>query len=214
MTSPKMVILYYSLYSEDCKRFIDTMKKFNIDYVTPVCIDNISVRQAVKPTIKFVPAIMFVYDDSTIENYQGDKAMMWLDSIIRPIQEQLEREERERIYQQQMMHQQMMQQPQEREQEVVEVRRPKKSSRVEPEESEEEEEEPRPKKKSGKLKTTPLDASGMGLSSKEKDKKRGDLLARAAELTKSRELEMEKEDKHRRAPEITEKKKKKKRDDD
>lgn len=200
MGEPKLIVLLYSQYSEECGRFIETAKNYNIDYITPVCIDNSKVRQVVRKSIKFVPTLLFIYDDGMVDTYQGEKAMLWLDSIIRPIKEKLEREERERIYQQEMMRRGEM------EREVERVPRKKKKIIVEEEEEpepEEEKPEEKPKRKLRKQSGITMiddDEENKPKKSKkkggeeveqkksEKDKKREELTQKAAEMAKSREI--------------------------
>lgn len=93
MGEPELIVLLYSQYSKDCGHFVDTANKYGINYITPVCIDNSKIREIVKSKIKFVPTLLFIFKDGIVDTYQGEKAMLWLDNAIRPIQERLEQEE-------------------------------------------------------------------------------------------------------------------------
>lgn len=185
MADPKLIVLFFSQYSEDCKRFLTTMQRFGLDYITPVCIDNINIRQKVRDTIKQVPTIMFIYDDSMIETYQGEKAMLWLDNNIQPIQEKLEREDRERMYQAQILAERMRteQQP-----EIPVVKKPRKKVIEVDENDDEDDEEEKDIRRSKK--TTSL--TEVGGKKTEKDRKREDLVSRANDMERKANATMSK----------------------
>jgi len=135
MGDPESVVLLYSQYSEDCGQFIETANKYGVNYITPICVDNVKIRETISKTIKYVPTLLFIFKDGMVDTYQGEKAMLWLSSTIRPIQEQLENKERRerelreeqkfQIQQELMKRQKSRREEEEEEEEEKPIRKPK-----------------------------------------------------------------------------------------
>lgn len=85
MDAPQNVLFLYSKYSPNCNYIYDTIKKMSIDFITPLCIDNKTIRERVKRSmynIKFVPCIMLIYQSGNIEKFEGEQALKWFNEVV------------------------------------------------------------------------------------------------------------------------------------
>ena len=85
---PKLFVLLYSKYSMNCQKFIETIQenKINIPGLHSVCIDNKKIRNRIKEektiNITVVPCILSVFDNGTIEKYEGDSLFQFIGQFI------------------------------------------------------------------------------------------------------------------------------------
>ena len=84
-------VLFYSKYSQFCKKIIKSIEDSNIDFnklkgLTLVCIDNDDIRAQILKSnsidIKSVPCLITIYNDGGIEKYEGEDSFKWVEDVI------------------------------------------------------------------------------------------------------------------------------------
>lgn len=116
--APHYCILIYSKYSKLCENAIPLAKR--APQVKLLCADNKAVRERLKASkiaIKFIPTILLIFTNGTVEKYEGSQVIKILEHVVntenppvqpikpkflqppkkQPIQEPEEEEEEEEI---------------------------------------------------------------------------------------------------------------------
>lgn len=82
MDIPQQLILLYSKYSPQCQQILQILNGSSIDYIKPVCIDNVAIREQIvrskRLNISTVPCILLVYTNNKIEKFEGKNVSSWL----------------------------------------------------------------------------------------------------------------------------------------
>ena len=80
-----------SRYSQPCQNFLNILFDSDIDYknllkFVKINIDNKEIRKQILSSnnidIKYVPCILIIYSDGSVEKYEGNDSFKWLDEII------------------------------------------------------------------------------------------------------------------------------------
>ena len=83
--------LLNSRYSKPCQNFLNILFESGIDYknllkFVQINIDNKEIRKQILNSnnidIKYVPCILIIYSDGSVEKYEGNDSFKWLDEII------------------------------------------------------------------------------------------------------------------------------------
>jgi hypothetical protein len=67
---------------------MDLVKTAELDFVTPLCIDNSVVREKVMKSsyrIESVPCLLVTYASGSIEKFEGSAAGLWIESLMEKI---------------------------------------------------------------------------------------------------------------------------------
>lgn len=87
---PQYMILIYSKYSPKCCQIMELLSKQSIDYIKPLCVDNVNVRNTIlkNSTYKIytVPTILLVYPNDTVEKFEGPNVASWVLDQLTPTQ--------------------------------------------------------------------------------------------------------------------------------
>jgi thioredoxin-like negative regulator of GroEL len=82
------MIVLYSKYSPKCKDILQLLSQHSVDYMHPLCVDNIDVRKRIlndkQYNISSVPSILLVYPNNTIEKFEGPNVSQWLQHQLAP----------------------------------------------------------------------------------------------------------------------------------
>jgi hypothetical protein len=81
MDNPASVLCVYSRHSEQCKKILEKIQNYGLDFIVPVSVDNAIARKFLASRIKYVPCLILQYSTHT-ETYEGDKAFAWINEII------------------------------------------------------------------------------------------------------------------------------------
>ena len=105
------VVLLYSKFSEACNTILEDAG--DLDFIHKISIDNKKIRRQIlneeKLNINYVPCILVLYDNGTVEKYECEKAIEW----VREVSENYDEDEsEEELYQQPVQRQQPVQQQQ------------------------------------------------------------------------------------------------------
>jgi hypothetical protein len=77
--------ILYSKYSINSVNLVNTIKNSNID-ISMICIDNEKIRKRIMNskniTVTEVPCILNIYQDGSIEKYEGETCFEYVDSMI------------------------------------------------------------------------------------------------------------------------------------
>ncbi len=90
-SNPQSIIYLYSKFSNNCKYFSQLLSQHKLDFIFPVCIDNKLIRnKLLKHTnsIKEVPVIFIIYENGSIEKFEGHLSLEWINQIIQNINHQ------------------------------------------------------------------------------------------------------------------------------
>ena len=83
--NPKYSILLHSEYSSRCQDFLNIVSQLNLQ-LQYLCVDNTKVRQRILEDrtldIRTVPCLLIIYDNGTVEKYEGEQAFMWLSVLV------------------------------------------------------------------------------------------------------------------------------------
>ena len=80
-----------SRYSQPCQNFLNILFDSDIDYknllkFVKINIDNKEIRKQILSSnnidIKYVPCILIIYTNGSVEKYEGNDSFKWLDEII------------------------------------------------------------------------------------------------------------------------------------
>lgn len=85
METPNNIILLYSKFSPNCKRFMDMIRDNNLSFIFPLCIDNQKVREMVLKSvykIQNVPCLLVTYASGGVEKYEGQSAFSWTEDLV------------------------------------------------------------------------------------------------------------------------------------
>ena len=72
----------YSSFSQKSKALLESIKSNNLDFITLIKIDSSSHRNLLKNKIQEVPSVIVESSDGNIEVFEGNKAFMWLSDVI------------------------------------------------------------------------------------------------------------------------------------
>lgn len=93
---PKLFVLLYSKYSPNCQKLIGTIQenKIVIPGMHSVCIDNKKIRKRIMDektlNVTVVPCILSVFDNGTVEKYEGDSLYQFVGQFVPPKPERFE----------------------------------------------------------------------------------------------------------------------------
>lgn len=76
------ILCLYSSFSTSCSDFIKQLRENNLDFVNLLQIDTNSARRIASSNIKKVPALLLEYSDGRVDLFEGDRAFSWLYEII------------------------------------------------------------------------------------------------------------------------------------
>lgn len=84
METPHTIVYLFSKYSNACNSFTDLVNSANIDYLSPVCVDNKLVRNRIlssKFNIQALPCLLFIYTAGNIEKFEGEACFRWAEEL-------------------------------------------------------------------------------------------------------------------------------------
>lgn len=83
-----MIVLLYSKYSTNCQRLIERIQsnRVQIPNLQTLCIDNKNIRKRIQAEkvigISVVPCILSVFENGTVEKYEGDHSFQFVEQFI------------------------------------------------------------------------------------------------------------------------------------
>lgn len=84
-----VVLLLYSKYSLESKKFLNNLEITPISFIQKICIDNERIRALVsngnKIKIHFVPCILIILENGIVEKYEGGDAFLWFEEIKKKV---------------------------------------------------------------------------------------------------------------------------------
>jgi hypothetical protein len=186
METPHTIVYLFSKYSKACNSFTDLINSANIDYLSPVCVDNKEVRNRIlnsKFNIQSLPCLLFIYSVGNIEKFEGDSCFRWAEELRAKMQP---------VFQPQPILPQSVTQPSLTQ--IIEpeekLKKSKKKKKIEPESSDESSDEEIVVKKNKKDKVTKnkIDVSKISLPNLTDI---NDLLGDVEELTDKKDIEFQ-----------------------
>lgn len=80
------IILFYSGFSENCKKTLHLINEYHVP-IEQICVDSKYVRDKLNSTKKFykikgVPSLVVSYEDGNSELYEGEKVNIWIANYI------------------------------------------------------------------------------------------------------------------------------------
>jgi hypothetical protein len=79
------ILFIYSNKTSLCNMLISKIINYNLNFITPICIDKLEVRKRImknNPLIKYVPTIII-----NKEILEGDKSVLFIESLVKKIEE-------------------------------------------------------------------------------------------------------------------------------
>jgi hypothetical protein len=76
------VILFYSGYSESCKKLFEYLQSYNFTSIDYICVDSSEIRDKISEHVDNVPNLLLLYRDGKGENYEGSKVFQWFSNIV------------------------------------------------------------------------------------------------------------------------------------
>lgn len=86
--NPRILVLLYSKYSTNCQKLIETIQvnRIQIPNLQSLCIDNKKIRKRILENKQFdvsvVPCILSVFENGTVEKYEGDYSFQFVEQFI------------------------------------------------------------------------------------------------------------------------------------
>ncbi len=88
-SNPQSIIYLYSKFSNNCTYFSQLLSQHKLDFIFHVCIDNKLIRnKLLKHSIKQVPVIFLIFENGSIEKFEGPLSLEWINQIIQNINHQ------------------------------------------------------------------------------------------------------------------------------
>jgi hypothetical protein len=76
------ILCLYSSFSKSCSDFIKQLRENNLDFVNLLQVDTQHARKIASTNVQKVPALLLEYSDGRVELFEGDRCFSWLYEII------------------------------------------------------------------------------------------------------------------------------------
>ena len=83
------IIFIHSRHSNLCNFLMEKLMRYNINFITPISVDKIEIKNRIlksKYNIKYVPTVI-IFSKPNAEILEGEKAALFIESIIQKIEE-------------------------------------------------------------------------------------------------------------------------------
>lgn len=90
------IILFYSYYSDNCKKLLEYINYYRVEGIDLICIDSPEVRKKIENNngikLRYVPTLLLLYQDNSLELMEGERVYNFFQNIVEYSTTQIESE--------------------------------------------------------------------------------------------------------------------------